>query len=189
MNFSACSVGNIVHGLSDEDRRDAYAADVTYATNNELGFDYLRDNMKFHLDEMVQRDFNFAIVDEVDSILIDEARTPLIISGPVEDSSEAYRQIDVIHPQACRSRLRDRRKGPSSITMTDDGIEHVEQIAADAGQMFEAGVSLYDVRKRLRRPCTMSTMPCARHRIFERDTGIISSRTTRSSSSMSLPAA
>src|SRR6195256_5880596 len=86
--FLGLSVGVIVHGLSDEERKAAYACDVTYGTNNELGFDYLRDNMKYRLDAMAQRPFNYAIVDEVDSILIDEARTPLIISGPAEDSSE-----------------------------------------------------------------------------------------------------
>src|ERR1044072_7768432 len=93
-NFLGLSVGCIVHGLSDAERRQQYACDVTYATNNELGFDYLRDNMKFHLNEMVQRGHNFAIVDEVDSILIDEARTPLIISGPVEDRSDLYNTLD-----------------------------------------------------------------------------------------------
>src|SRR5690606_29382677 len=92
------SVGCIVHGLSDDQRRAAYAADVTYGTNNEFGFDYLRDNMKFERAAMVQRPFNFAIVDEVDSILIDEARTPLIISGPAEDSSELYIKIDALMP-------------------------------------------------------------------------------------------
>src|SRR5579883_1640102 len=86
--FLGLSVGCIVHGLDDEERRAQYAADVTYGTNNEFGFDYLRDNLKFRLEDMVQRPFNYAIVDEVDSILIDEARTPLIISGPAEDSSE-----------------------------------------------------------------------------------------------------
>jgi preprotein translocase subunit SecA len=89
--FLGLSTGVIVHGLTDEERRAAYAADVTYGTNNEFGFDYLRDNMKYRLDEMVQRDFNYAIVDEVDSILVDEARTPLIISGPTEDTSDLYR--------------------------------------------------------------------------------------------------
>src|SRR6202140_3457873 len=85
-NFLGMSVGVIVHGLDDDARRAQYAADITYGTNNEFGFDYLRDNMKYRLEDMVQRDFGFAIVDEVDSILIDEARTPLIISGPPEDS-------------------------------------------------------------------------------------------------------
>jgi preprotein translocase subunit SecA len=89
--FLGLSTGVIVHGLSELERRDAYAADITYGTNNEFGFDYLRDNMKYRLEDMVQREFAYAIVDEVDSILIDEARTPLIISGPAEDSSDLYR--------------------------------------------------------------------------------------------------
>src|SRR5918995_1055164 len=92
--FLGLTVGCIVHGLTDDERRVQYGCDVTYGTNNELGFDYLRDNMKYHLEEMVQRGHNFAIVDEVDSILVDEARTPLIISGPVEDRSEMYNTID-----------------------------------------------------------------------------------------------
>ena len=92
--FLGLSIGVIVHGLDDDERRAAYACDVTYATNNELGFDYLRDNMKYERAQMVQRPHNSAIVDEVDSILIDEARTPLIISGPLEDRSEMYNTID-----------------------------------------------------------------------------------------------
>ena len=96
--FLGLTVGCIVHELDDIERQKAYAADVTYGTNNEFGFDYLRDNMKFRLEDMVQRKFNFAIIDEVDSILIDEARTPLIISGPTEDSSEMYRQINDLIP-------------------------------------------------------------------------------------------
>src|SRR5579885_2961040 len=96
--FLGLEVGCTVHGLDDNERRAAYAADVTYGTHNEFGFDYLRDNMKFRLEEMVQRPFNYAIVDEVDSILIDEARTPLIISGPAEDSSELYLQVDKLIP-------------------------------------------------------------------------------------------
>src|SRR5687767_14371669 len=96
--FLGLTVGCIVHDLSDEERRAAYACDVTYGTNNEIGFDYLRDNMKFNVEMMTQRPFNFAIVDEVDSILIDEARTPLIISGPAEDSSELYRNVDTLIP-------------------------------------------------------------------------------------------
>jgi preprotein translocase subunit SecA len=97
--FLGLSVGCIVPGLDDATRKQAYAADITYGTNNEFGFDYLRDNMKFTRDAMVQRAFNFAIVDEVDSILIDEARTPLIISGPAEDSSELYRKVDSYMPR------------------------------------------------------------------------------------------
>src|SRR5579864_7899383 len=92
--FLGMSVGVIVHGLDDNQRRQAYAADITYGTNNEFGFDYLRDNMKYALDAMTQRGHAFAIVDEVDSILVDEARTPLIISGPTEDQTEMYRQVD-----------------------------------------------------------------------------------------------
>src|SRR5205085_4608095 len=97
--FLGLTVGVIVHDLSDEERASAYRCDVTYGTNNEIGFDYLRDNMKYRVDAMVQRPFNFAIVDEVDSILIDEARTPLIISGPAEDSSELYRRVDTVIPR------------------------------------------------------------------------------------------
>ena len=108
--FLGLTTGVIVHGLSDEERRAAYACDVTYATNNELGFDYLRDNMKYHLDEMVQRGHNFAIVDEVDSILVDEARTPLIISGPVDDKSDLYNTVNELHSGAHAGRLRARRE-------------------------------------------------------------------------------
>ena len=167
--FLGLRVGNIVHGRSDEERRDAYAADVTYATNNELGFDYLRDNMKFHLDEMAQRDFNFAIVDEVDSILIDEARTPLIISGPVEDSSEAYRQVDVFIPKLVEADYEIDEKA-RAITMTDEGVEHAEQLLTDAG-LLEAGVSLYDIS-------SVSTLhhvnqALRAHKLFSRDTDYI----------------
>ena len=104
------SVGVIVHGLDDEERRDAYAADITYGTNNEFGFDYLRDNMKYDMAQMVQRGHAFAIVDEVDSILVDEARTPLIISGPSEDRSGLYAARRHAHPRARSRRLRDRRE-------------------------------------------------------------------------------
>src|SRR5207247_1524 len=97
--FLGLTVGVIVHDLDDQERRDAYAADVTYGTNNEFGFDYLRDNMKFDLKDCVQRPFNFAIVDEVDSILIDEARTPLIISGASEESTDKYARVNRIIPK------------------------------------------------------------------------------------------
>ena len=98
-NFLGLKVGVIVHGLDDEQRKAAYDADVTYGTNNELGFDYLRDNMKYRLEDMVQRGHFYGIVDEVDSILVDEARTPLIISGPTEDQSELYRKVDALIPR------------------------------------------------------------------------------------------
>src|ERR1700678_209987 len=97
--FLGLTVGTIVHGKDDNERRESYAADITYGTNNEFGFDYLRDNMKYELNQMVQRGHAFAIVDEVDSILVDEARTPLIISGPSEDKSELYNQINALIPQ------------------------------------------------------------------------------------------
>ena len=110
-NFMGLTVGCIVHGLSDDERRAAYGSDVTYGTNNEFGFDYLRDNMKFQLPDMVQRDFNFAIVDEVDSILIDEARTPLIISGPAEDSSELYIRVNKLIPSLAEEDYEKGREG------------------------------------------------------------------------------
>ncbi|GIX20766.1 MAG: hypothetical protein KatS3mg120_2442 [Erythrobacter sp.] len=95
-NWLGLSVGVIVPGMAEEDKREAYNADITYGTNNEFGFDYLRDNMKHERSQMVQRPFNFAIVDEVDSILIDEARTPLIISGPTDDKSDLYIALDEV---------------------------------------------------------------------------------------------
>src|ERR1700758_5432192 len=105
--FLGLSVGVIVHGVEDDERRDNYAADITYGTNNEFGFDYLRDNMKFSLDDYVQRGFNYAIVDEVDSILIDEARTPLIISGPTEESTDKYYIIDRIIPMLQQGEVKE----------------------------------------------------------------------------------
>ena len=104
------TVGVIVHGLDDNQRREAYAADITYGTNNEFGFDYLRDNMKYDMADMVQRGHNFAIVDEVDSILVDEARTPLIISGPSDDRSDLYNSVNEIIPQPANGRFRTRRE-------------------------------------------------------------------------------
>ena len=101
-SFLGLTTGVIVHGLSDEQRHDAYACDITYATNNELGFDYLRDNMKYERAQMVQRGHSFAIVDEVDSILVDEARTPLIISGPLDDRSDLYITIDAFIPRLAK---------------------------------------------------------------------------------------
>ena len=140
--FLGLEVGCIVHGLTDVERRAAYAADVTYGTNNEFGFDYLRDNMKFRLEDMVQRDPHFAIVDEVDSILIDEARTPLIISGPAEDSSELYKATDKVVPRLEEEHWEKDEKA-RSVTLTDSGTERVEEILTELG-MMESG-SLYDV--------------------------------------------
>jgi len=140
--FLGLTVGCIVHGLDDEGRRAQYACDVTYGTNNELGFDYLRDNMKFALEEMVQRPFNFAIVDEVDSILIDEARTPLIISGPTEDSSDTYAAIDKIIPSLVEEDYEKDEKA-RSVAFTDVGNEHIENLLKEAGLLAEGG--LYDL--------------------------------------------
>lgn len=140
--FLGLSVGVIVHGLSDEERSAAYAADVTYATNNELGFDYLRDNMKYERAQMVQRGHNYAIVDEVDSILVDEARTPLIISGPLEDRSEMYNTIDTFIIQLQPQDYEIDEKQKTSI-FTEEGTEKLENLLRDAGLL--KGESLYDV--------------------------------------------
>ena len=136
------SVGIIVHNLSDAERRLAYGADITYGTNNEFGFDYLRDNMKFRLEDRVQRDFNFAIIDEVDSILIDEARTPLIISGPAESSSELYTSVDSLIPYLVKEDYEMDEKN-RSITLTDEGVEKIEDLLR-ASDMLDQG-SMYDV--------------------------------------------
>ncbi len=147
--FLGLTVGVIVPNLSDEQRREAYGADITYATNNELGFDYLRDNMKYSRDQMVQRPFAHAIVDEVDSILIDEARTPLIISGQAEDSAELYRQINKLIP---RLAAQADEKGPGdywpdlkqhTVMLSEEGHEHAEALMTEAGLLPE-GASLYD---------------------------------------------
>ncbi|MEO1137056.1 MAG: DEAD/DEAH box helicase, partial [Pseudomonadota bacterium] len=135
------TTGCIVHGLSDEERRQAYACDITYGTNFEFGFDYLRDNMKSSLDQMVQRGHHFAIVDEVDSILIDEARTPLIISGPTDDKSELYITIDGFIPKLSEEDYEIDEK-QRSITLTEDGNEKVEELLKEAGLL--QGDSLYD---------------------------------------------
>ena len=139
--FLGLTTGVIVHGLSDEERRAAYACDVTYATNNELGFDYLRDNMKYHLEEMVQRGHNYAIVDEVDSILIDEARTPLIISGPIDDKSDLYNAVNQFIP-ALTPEDYDLDEKQRSVTLTEQGNEHLEQVLGAAGLL--RGTNLYD---------------------------------------------
>jgi preprotein translocase subunit SecA len=139
--FLGLTTGVIVHGLSDQERREAYAADVTYATNNELGFDYLRDNMKYQLGEMVQRGHSFAIVDEVDSILIDEARTPLIISGPVDDKSDLYNAVNQFIP-ALKPEDYDLDEKQRSVTLTEQGNEHLEQVLGEAGML--RGTNLYD---------------------------------------------
>ena len=142
--FLGMSVGVIVHGLDDDARRAQYAADITYGTNNEFGFDYLRDNMKYRLDDMVQRDFCFGIVDEVDSILIDEARTPLIISGPAEDSSSLYRQVDeVVKILVQDPTTYDKDEKFRTAALTESGSEKVEDMLREAGVLTEG--NLYDI--------------------------------------------
>jgi len=139
--FMGLTTGVVIPGKSDEERREAYQADITYGTNNEFGFDYLRDNMKFHKDEMVQREFAFAIVDEVDSILVDEARTPLIISGPTEDKSELYVAIDQVISTIGEDDFEKDEKS-KNVSLTEEGTERVEKILSEQGLMKSD--NLYD---------------------------------------------
>ena len=141
-NFLGLSTGIIVHGLDDDQRRLAYQCDVTYATNNELGFDYLRDNMKYERAQMVQRPHFYAIVDEVDSILVDEARTPLIISGPLDDRSDFYHTIDKYIPRLTKGDF-DVDEKQRSVAMTEAGMEKMEQMLQEAG-LLKTG-TLYDI--------------------------------------------
>ncbi|NHN91984.1 preprotein translocase subunit SecA [Acetobacter sicerae] len=144
-SFLGLTTGTIVPNLPDEARRAAYACDITYGTNNEFGFDYLRDNMKYRLEEMVQRPFNHAIVDEVDSILIDEARTPLIISGPAEDSSELYRAVDTVMAELVRDPATfDKDEKLRTAILTEAGSDKVEELLRTAGVLSDGG--LYDVQ-------------------------------------------
>ncbi|NTF43452.1 preprotein translocase subunit SecA [Rhizobium rhizogenes] len=141
-SFLGLTTGVIVHGLSDDERRDAYACDITYGTNNELGFDYLRDNMKYDRAQMVQRGHSFAIVDEVDSILVDEARTPLIISGPLDDRSDLYITIDAFIPGLTKDDYEIDEKQRSA-NFSEEGTEKLENMLTEAGLL--KGESLYDV--------------------------------------------
>lgn len=141
-SFLGMTTGVIVHGLTDEQRRDAYACDITYATNNELGFDYLRDNMKYERGQMVQRGHFFAIVDEVDSILVDEARTPLIISGPLDDRSDLYNTINEFIPLLSAEDYEIDEKQRSA-NFSEDGTEKLENLLREAGLL--KGESLYDI--------------------------------------------
>ena len=166
--FLGLRVGCIVHDLDDTERQQAYLCDITYGTNNELGFDYLRDNMKFRLEDMVQRPFNFAIVDEVDSILIDEARTPLIISGPTEDNSELYISVDKLIPALTPDDFEKDEK-QRTVTLTEPGVEKIEAQLRQTGLM--AAGSLYDINN-------VSLVHHANqalraHKLFARDTDYI----------------
>jgi preprotein translocase subunit SecA len=127
-NFLGLSVGVIIHGMDDDERREAYHADITYGTNNEFGFDYLRDNMKFSLDDYVQREFNYAIVDEVDSILIDEARTPLIISGQSEESTDKYYKINQLIPRLRKEQDYSIDEKSRTVVLTEEGVARVEEL-------------------------------------------------------------
>ncbi|WP_375243969.1 preprotein translocase subunit SecA [Sphingomonas parapaucimobilis] len=140
-NFLGLTTGTIIPNLDDAQRRAAYDADITYGTNNEFGFDYLRDNMKYERSSMVQRPFNYAIVDEVDSILIDEARTPLIISGPTDDKSELYIGVDAIVKQLTADDY-EKDEEQKSIILTEDGTERAERLLEAAGLL--QGENLYD---------------------------------------------
>ncbi|MFN5745172.1 MAG: preprotein translocase subunit SecA [Methylococcaceae bacterium] len=174
--FMGLSVGCILSNLSTEERREAYAADITYGTNNEFGFDYLRDNMAFSLDQRVQRDKFFAIVDEVDSILIDEARTPLIISGPTEDRSDLYHKVNLLIPRLVKQEKED---GPGdysvdekarAVYLTEAGHEHIERLMIESG-LIQADESLYDaVNVRIMHYINASLKA---HGIFQRDVDYI----------------
>ncbi len=163
--FLGLSVGCVIPGIEDDVRRAAYQADVTYGTNNEFGFDYLRDNLKFTLEDMVQRSHNFAIVDEVDSILIDEARTPLIISGPAETSQDLYKSANKL-VTALRDDDFERDEKARSVTMTETGVQHAEQLLIEAGLMHDG--SLYDIAN----VSMLHHMNQAlrAHKMFQRDT-------------------
>ncbi len=154
--FLGLKVGTIVHDLDEQQRREAYNADITYGTNNEFGFDYLRDNMKFRLDDYVQRDFNFAIIDEVDSILIDEARTPLIIAGPSEESTDKYFRVNRIIPGLVRGEvIEGKEPGQSTTTgdftvdekhrtvgLTEDGVLKIEKLLGSSNLYDAANIEL-----------------------------------------------
>jgi len=147
--FLGLTVGVSKSGQTSDEKRDAYKADITYATNNELGFDYLRDNLAFSLEAKVQRDLNFAIVDEVDSILIDEARTPLIISGPTEESTDLYQKINKLIPKLVEQKEEDgpgdysKDEKAKQVHITEDGHQNVEDLMTRAGLLGD-GESLYD---------------------------------------------
>ncbi len=166
--FLGLTVGCLVHGIDDQERKAAYAADVTYGTNNEYGFDYLRDNMKFELEEMVQRPFNFAIVDEVDNIFIDEARTPLIISGPAEDAAEMYNKVDKLIPLLSPEHWEKDEK-QRTVALTDEGSHRVEELLNEAGLLD--GQPMYDISN-----VTLvhhSNQALRAHTLFELDTDYI----------------
>ncbi|HVW56373.1 MAG TPA: preprotein translocase subunit SecA [Rhizobiaceae bacterium] len=162
--FLGLSVGVIVHGMEDDERHEAYACDVTYGTNNELGFDYLRDNMKYDRAQMVQRGHHYAIVDEVDSILIDEARTPLIISGPLDDRSDTYNSVDALILQLGKDDYEVDEKQKTA-TFTEEGTEKIENLLESADLL--KGASLYDVENVAMVHHVNNALKA--HRLFQKD--------------------
>ncbi len=177
--FLGLTVGCVLHDLSDKQRQEAYRADITYGQNNEFGFDYLRDNMKFRLQDYVQRELNFAIVDEVDSILIDEARTPLIISGPTEDTTDKYYRVDQVIPGLV----------PDQDYTLDEKAQVGDPHRRAASRSSRSGSTsaTSTIRRRSRRSTTWSR-PCAPTRSTSA-TATTWCATARSSSSTSSPAA
>ena len=166
--FLGMTVGCIVNGMNDADRRAAYMCDITYGTNNEFGFDYLRDNMKYSLSQMVQRPFHFAIIDEVDSVLIDEARTPLIISGPSDLSTELYSAVDKIIPHLTEEDY-EREEKHKTIALTEAGQEHVDQLLREHGLLTEG--SMYDIQNIALVHHAHQALRA--HKLFNRDTDYI----------------
>ena len=167
--FLDLTVGVIVHDMTDEERRAAYACDVTYGTNNEFGFDYLRDNMKYRREQMTQRDYNYAIVDEVDSILIDEARTPLIISGPAEDSSELYRACDALIP-LLEPEHYEKEEKQRTVFFTEAGTERIEQLMKEKG-LLDTDSNLYALQNVSL--VHHATQALRAHKLFTRDVDYI----------------
>jgi preprotein translocase subunit SecA len=163
--FLGLTVGAISHGMDDDARREAYACDVTYSTNNELGFDYLRDNMKYRVSEMVQRPFHYAVIDEVDSILIDEARTPLIISGPSEDTTDLYLRVNALIPQLNDATDIELDEKTRSVLLTDEGVEKIETLLREVGLLEEG--ALYDAHNMLLVHHTNQALRA--HKSFKRD--------------------
>ncbi|MDP9195302.1 MAG: preprotein translocase subunit SecA [Pseudomonadota bacterium] len=166
--FLGLTTGCIVHGLEDDQRRAAYNCDITYGTNNEFGFDYLRDNMKFRLEDMVQRPFHYAIVDEVDSILVDEARTPLIISGPSTDSSDMYIRVNQVMPQLTAEDYEKDEKA-KVVSLTEKGTEKIEGLLRQNGLLAQGG--LYDLANM--NAVHHVNQALRAHTLFRRDTDYI----------------
>ena len=166
--FLGLTIGCITHGLDNAERQAAYACDITYGTNNEFGFDYLRDNMNFRIEEMVQREFHYAIVDEVDNIFIDEARTPLIISGPAEDAADTYAAIDKVIPKLTETDFEKDEK-QRTVVLTETGTERIEQILGEMDML--GGETLYDITNVSLVHHVQQALRA--HNLFQRDTDYI----------------